>query len=419
MAQAHERPADPDHRPARWPPQSRFVTARKPAGGYVLLTVCQLLLVWRAYRTKAIAWFDLRVWFVAVELQAQRCMLSATREPHFTVEEFQPLVGDVRPTRLRTSLTRLETIGLLTWTPTALTLIQAPAQLRVKDRSSYQTLLHSIPNYRRRVPVPRRTLRYIANRARCSRAATILGVLLWCLYFREGQCHSGGACKASWIAQIFGVSLRSVKCELQHLQELGWLMRQPYPPWYAQRYGGWTLINLEWLAPPTSHACVKPLPSPVSPALVSDQKRSPLPPTTDQKLSPPDSYQKLPTGSGNHQKPARCGPTGVLHSEASSQPQGTVETPALCTSTEAEDGSSQRVTEVRTAIVASLAAASASLAESPPALEPWERPTLTGGGDRLHRGRDSAGRAQQHSGPRQLSSDPAHADACDPAGPQR
>src|SRR5919108_295878 len=78
---------------------------------------------------------------------------------------------------------------------------------------------------------PRRTLRFLARCRRRVLIATMLGHLLRCLYFRQGQCVGSGFCAASWIATVFGVSLRNVKLARQHLAACGWLTLVETPHW--------------------------------------------------------------------------------------------------------------------------------------------------------------------------------------------
>src|SRR2546426_11567041 len=67
--------------------------AKKPHGGFRLLIVQQLCLVWWAYRSRRIQLMDLRVWFAAQEMVARRCQLAPDQMPNYTPEELHRLVG--------------------------------------------------------------------------------------------------------------------------------------------------------------------------------------------------------------------------------------------------------------------------------------------------------------------------------------
>ena len=101
-------------------------------------------------------------------------------------------------------------------------------------------------NCTRRVPVPRQTVRLIAGGCRASVIATILGHLLRCLYYREQRCRSGGWCKASWIASVFQIDLRSIKAARKYLVTIGWLQMLDTPQPLRNRWGSYALVSLSW-----------------------------------------------------------------------------------------------------------------------------------------------------------------------------
>ena len=182
---------------------------RKPVGGFLFLTVTQLSMVWWAYRTRLIQLKDLRVWFAAHELVARRCQLTDGQEPQYGFDELTRLVAG--RSGVGESIQRLERMGLLTWDAAHIRFALEPSDLHMTDLSSLHEMLTRIQNHRRKVPVPRQVVRFIA--APCKRCviATILGHLIRCLYYKAGECVSGGFCKASWVPEVF--SSRCQKCE--------------------------------------------------------------------------------------------------------------------------------------------------------------------------------------------------------------
>jgi hypothetical protein len=269
----------------------------KPAGGFQFVSVVQICIVWWAYREGLIQLKDVRVWFAAHELLARRCQLKRGQTAVYTYDELKQLVN--REGGVSASLRRLKAQRLLSWEWGA---IRFPSRAPCgKDWSGFEATLAQIPNCRRRVPVPRRLLRFIAGGCGRVTLATILGHLLRCLYYRQGQCKADGFCKASWIAEVFGVSLRNVKAARQYLERISLLQRTEVPQWLRNRYGQKMAINLQW-APPSPAA-------PVSRTLVE----SPPPPELSAlQLAPLDSHIELPSGM-KHQKPAVGGPTGILN----------------------------------------------------------------------------------------------------------
>ena len=286
------------------------VTARKPAGGYCFIAVVQLYMVWWAYRHQRIRLLDLRTWFAAHEMVARRCQLAQGHAPAYTYDELHQLVAGIGGEHVRASLRRLDTQGLLTWSPTTITFANAPDVWPDQDCRAFRSMLDGIPNHRRRVPVPRRTLRFLASCRRRVLIATILGHLLRCLYFRQGHCVGSGFCPASWIVTVFGVSLRNVKLARHHLAEIGWFTLRETPHWVRTQWGQKVHLNLAWPGTTSagSHASTAPRTAP--PAEFSPSQLAPL-----------DSYQKLPEGF-LHQKPAARRPAGAFsqHVPAKSPP---------------------------------------------------------------------------------------------------
>ena len=284
----------------------RPITAAKPAGGYCFISVVQLTMVWWAYRQQRIRLLDARTWFAAHELVARRCRLLPGYVPRYTHDELHRLVGGVGGEHVRAALRRLEAQHLLRWSPTTLTFATAPEAWPESDRRAVEAMLDCIPNHRRQVPVPRRTLRFLAGGARRVLLATLLGHLLRCLYLRQGQCVATGFCAASWIATVFGVSLRNVKLARRHLAARGWLTLVDTPHWVRTRWGQKVHLNLAWSETTVEASGVPPAPPRAAPPGAFSPSR----------LAPPDSYRELPQGS-HHQKPATGGTPGVLLQQAS------------------------------------------------------------------------------------------------------
>ena len=273
-----------------------FSSARKPEGGFQFISVVQLCMIWWAYQERLIRLRDVRVWFATHELLARRCQLKRGQTARYTYEELYELVGGGRD--IPASLQRLQARGLLTWEPGTIGFPEQPPP--GQEWAGLEAMLTQVRNHRRRVPVPRRLLRFIAGG--CGRVviATILGHLLRCLYYRNGQCRAGGFCKASWIAQVFGVNVRNVKAARRQLEAIGLLQRIEVPQWVRNRYGQKMTINLQWEPPAIEASAASPV-----------GELPPPPEFSTPELPPPDSYTELPTGN-IHQKPAAGRPAGAL-----------------------------------------------------------------------------------------------------------
>jgi hypothetical protein len=276
-----------------------YLRARKPVGGFLFITVTQLAMVWWAYRRRHIQLKDLRVWFGALELVARRCGLKDDREACYGTKELRTLVAGRGGEE--DCIKRLEAVGLLSWSETDISFATEVSEIRVSDVSSLHEMFSRIQNNRRKVPVPRQVVRFIASPSKRCVIATLLGHLIRCLYYRGGECVSGGFCKASWVAEVFTIDIRNVKASRKLLSEtLGLLDCVPLPQSLCNRYGQKVIINLAW-----NGAAVDK----------SHHERSGLPPLetqTDTGLPPLEEHIK-PLQEYKHQKPAAGGPSaGVL-----------------------------------------------------------------------------------------------------------
>ena len=284
----------------------------KPKGGYRIIAAALLAAAWWAYRQKLIRLVDLRVWFAAHEMDARRCRVEQDCPSKFNLRELQRLTG-LSIKRLKDSLRRLQTARLLSWSETALGFPESSDELTVDDPAAFRAFLDQIPNLDRKVPVPRRTLRLLAGGARPALIATVLGHLLRGLYLKSGKCLDRGRVKASWIADVFEVSLRRVKHARQELIASGWLIPLDADQWALNRWGAHFRINLDWSRLDGTGSVVPnvqttQISGPVLPAPGS--KSAPPPPVTGPELAPPDSYREPLNGSEKNQKPA-SGPAGI------------------------------------------------------------------------------------------------------------
>lgn len=222
---------------------------RKPQGGYRFITSVQLTMAWWAFISHHIRLRDLHVYFACHEIAARRCGLKDGREPRYRVRELQTLVGGGEDS-LRASLGRLRRFGLVQGTASALIFARSPEQLSVDELGDFWSMFESVPNRRRRVPVPRQLLKFLAGGARRGVVATALGHMLRGLFFRDGECTPNGAVKVSWIAETFRVGESTVKHARKLLvEELGLLEPLPTPQRTMNRHGCWFRWNLDWTRP--------------------------------------------------------------------------------------------------------------------------------------------------------------------------
>jgi hypothetical protein len=281
--------------------------ARKPTGGFIFLTATQLCLIWWAYIEKRIELRDVRTWFATLELQARRCLLKPGQEALYTLEELHGLVGGVGGMHLRGSIRRLEALGLLLWSTSSLSFPKSAEELTVGDTSRLSDMLSAVPNNRRRIPVPRRMVRFLAGARRRCLMATVLGHLIRCLYYRKGECSAKGCCTSTWIAEVFSVSASNVKAARQYLAEMGWLTLIKTSQRVRNRYGQWVTINLDWPGDDAHQRSIIATCTTRGP-LQSGSRRPHAFSTT---RSRPPLENRKPLQEDKDQKPACGGPTGA------------------------------------------------------------------------------------------------------------
>jgi hypothetical protein len=228
---------------------------------------------------------DLRVCLACRELVARRCGAAKGALVRYTFEEVQRLVHARSPGVVRSSVRRLSRAGFLHWTDAAITFLHTP----LLETAAVEVGVS--PN--RLVPVPRRTLRFLAAGTTRSLAATMLGTLLRCAFYQRGVCSWTGACKAGWLAEVFGIDERSVKRARARLHHLGWLSTESIPQWRLNRFGGRFRVHPGW-----------------KPATESTRPMTPRSPLDTARMSPPESDQQ-PLRACTHQELAPNDAAGV------------------------------------------------------------------------------------------------------------
>lgn len=241
--------------------------ASKPAGGFRFMYEQAIYRAWHALQDGRIGLRDFRVWLACHELRARRCVVGDSRVPNYTLEELGTLVGGVGGEHLRRSLRALEREHVVTFDGRSIDLTPG------LDRGQRGRL----------IPVPRPVLRHLCKATGRAYLATALGHLLRCLFYRTGQCRSGGWCKSSWVAETFGVAIRAVKEARQQLVRLGILLLAQADQLRLNRFGKPVLVSLEW-----------------------GSRSAPRNTQSTTESAPPREHKKLSSRRSEHQKPARA-----------------------------------------------------------------------------------------------------------------
>ncbi|MCK6478324.1 MAG: hypothetical protein L6Q35_16005 [Phycisphaerales bacterium] len=224
-------------------PKPGRTIVNKPDGGFVFIPAAALLCLWQGYRNGQLEFLDVRVALASCEA-AQRVRLAGYARTAVDAALLCRLTAATDTRRVRAALRRLEQAGL---SAEELSGPRPSVQPYVRLLASDTAAM--VANHRRRVPVPRRMLTFMAKCSRPAVVAVTLAHLLRGMYFRGGQCVGGGTCKASWIALVFALDLRTVKGARSAIVALGWITLEPTPQHLLNRYGPRFLIDMRWAAP--------------------------------------------------------------------------------------------------------------------------------------------------------------------------
>jgi hypothetical protein len=260
----------------------------KPEGGFCFIPAMALIATWWAYKARILGLVEVRVWLAFFEVVARRCDDRSNRFPDSVEHELATLVG-VSEAQARTAVRRLVRTGFLLPKRTLSRWHTVPRSLVRDDGVPLVAAIDRVENHRRLAPVPRRLLRFLTQTARPVLWATVLGHLLRCLYYRNGQCAPDGRCKASWIAERFEVDARNVKAARRELVKQGVLIMDPTDQRSMNRWGPLVRFNLEW----RGVAVERPSP----PRRAENPRRLP-PPYRNRELASRMGNQKPPPAAG-------------------------------------------------------------------------------------------------------------------------
>lgn len=223
---------------------------RRIEGGYIAILARQLFLGWWLYQTSQITARQLRMFFALFEMRQRRMFLEAGRDPVYRHTELQILLGSNDEEGVRADVRRLASIGLARMSSSSIEFAQCESDLSNVDLAEFEDAFDGIQNRERKVPVPRRVLRYLAGSGKRVLFATVLGHVLRLLYLRKQRVEARGRCKSSWVALVFGVDISSVKRHRRLLLEMGMLEavgdESSKERFFERRYGKNLLWNLSW-----------------------------------------------------------------------------------------------------------------------------------------------------------------------------
>ena len=226
------------------------------SGGYTLLNYVQIARILHYHASGELNGRDLRVFLALVELLHQRvasyaCKLASTSDKRskspqvvmpatYTREQLSSLLDGLSRGKLNESLRRLKKLGIASF---------SKHEIVIHEVSSED---HRFGTTRRRVPLPRRILRYLAAlKGEKGTVAVALAYLAWAMHLkRGGHITSWGRIKTSKISDMTGVTIRSCRRCRVALIEVGALSQDTESHQLVlNRYGGRYEVNTDFESP--------------------------------------------------------------------------------------------------------------------------------------------------------------------------
>ena len=264
-------------------------------GGSFRIPPMALLMIWASYRQRKVNWLALRVWIALWEI---RCWHEARTEsdvtPRYSTSQIATAIRSPNMTekRLRNTLSCLEQINLVTFTPTTIRIASSLDDLHDPElRQLAEEMIHNIGhgNVDRGLRIPRRMLVFLmaSQRPRPVYAGVMFALLVRTMLTKRYDTYKG-CCTASWIALVFGGDLSSIKTARAQLIADGWFARLETPQRVRQRHGEWVILVIEH--PVENVNAIEP-PAPPNPDVAE-------PPLQNQSLSNEiETNQSLHTGA--------------------------------------------------------------------------------------------------------------------------
>jgi hypothetical protein len=195
--------------------------------GYKAITPIKLLNGVGAYNANKVSFKALRVYLACFELVAIReaAKRSSKLKPKkgemvcYKKDELIRLTGGLTLRSITKSLRELENASVMEFRRDRITFTDIPLG------ESRDLLENALPKRKgsRKIPVPRKLIRFLGSLNKPSLFLTILGYMIRGLSIdrKTGEVNPKGTVKASWISDVFGISLRSAKSSRASMIEMG------------------------------------------------------------------------------------------------------------------------------------------------------------------------------------------------------
>lgn len=284
-------------------------------GGFLKFSAHQLILMVWLFTEGHISRRQWRICFALYEMRERRRHATEGRKPCYLTDELVNLIGG-EGTGITADLKHLTRIGLVSFTERQIELAVSVDQITLDDVSGFWTMYEKIPNRKRPIPMPRRTLRALARGFGRGVMLTMIAMLIRSLFWHQehGTHRLDGRVKRSWIADVFGITPRAVTTAMNHLTEIGWMNRIECNQFELNKWGSRFAINPGWM--PVDNSMDTSVDE-HEPSVGEGGKTSPPQPQKTTESSPPYNQTPFPNGKDiktRHpvlEPPAQPGTSGV------------------------------------------------------------------------------------------------------------
>lgn len=309
-----------------------------PSGGFFCILGDQILVLIWLLKKNLLSTVAIRVYISLVEMRGERFVrwLEIRREraawnktkegpcprpleAHYAIlPELMRHTGLPRR-KLMHALSELERLGLVQVSRERITFATRTDSMPGIDFDEFDAWAKSYQAHRNRlVPLGRRMLRFLASGAGGAKNfpvffGVVMGILLRGAFYyahSENPYRCAGWVRLDWLAELVGVSERTIQRVKERLRLLGWVVPQEVSQWARNRYGDRFEINPTWALDVAVTGQV-PIPS--------EPKTSPAPPAEAPNLTPEEGEappQLSPPGTG-------CSVLTVVPCSDNESPNGT------------------------------------------------------------------------------------------------
>ena len=276
--------------------------------GYKTITPIQIGNLLHILSAGEITWMTARVWFACLEMVAIREAAQRVRhlkrdkrrvEPHFKRTELVELTG-LNSRAVGKAVAAIRRSGLASLAAKAITVADSP----MPEAGETIRSISGGRSPKRPIPFPRTLLRFLARQPKAALGKVMMGYVCRGLSIERkgGAIREAGTVKASWLADILGLSLRSVRYAQAELRRVGWIPKDTGSKQRKlNRHGAWFCISLDW-RPATTGGEAFGCGSDASAGIGIAPQR----PVFSTPVAPPKKDRKTPSESKN-QKPGVFG----------------------------------------------------------------------------------------------------------------